>query len=280
MQETHDRHRGRGRCRGIRLSQSGLESPEQDVQDGRGGLRAVVKEGPEALGDREHELADRDVGEHMVHHMGGRLGHVAGSAGGTGTPAAARERDPKLVTTTGAPGPGKAVSQDAALEVAPELVLHMGRHPVAHGVGFLSLGQVRLEVFPDDAVQGRVLGPATPVGLDLRAGGLGRSGSRPADLPLAGMGLGGHRRPGMSRGTGWSVSTSRRAEGRGTGMGREAMDGLVVIRLSPKLSESREGLSKWSVTLLKRHPLPPGDGATGVGSFTPDSGDRIGAALG
>ena len=58
------------------------------------------------------------------------------------------------------------------------------------------------------------------------------------------------------------------------------MDGLVVIRLSPKLSESREGLSKWSVTLLKRHPLPPSDGATGVESFTPDSGDRIGAASG
>ena len=39
---------------------------------------------------------------------------------------------------------------------------------------FRSQGEVRLEVFPDDAVQGRVLGPPTPVGLGLGAGGVGR----------------------------------------------------------------------------------------------------------
>ena len=75
-------------------------------------------------------------------------------------------------------------------------------------------------MFPNDAVQGRVFGPPTTVGLGLGAEGLGRSGSRPADLPLAGMGLGGHWRPGMSRGMGWSVSTSRRTQGWGAGMER------------------------------------------------------------
>jgi hypothetical protein len=108
VQETHGSHRGRGRRRGARHSQGSLEGPEEDVEDGGGGLGAVVEEGPQALGDRKHELADRDVGEDMVHHMGGRLGHVAGSAGGT--------------------------------EVAPELVLDMSGHPIAHGVGFLSQG--------------------------------------------------------------------------------------------------------------------------------------------
>lgn len=107
----------------------------------------------------------------------------------------------------------------------------MRGHPVAHGVGFLSLGEVGLEVFPDDTVQRGVLGTPTSVGPGLGAGGPGRSGSRPADLPLAGMGLCGHRRPGMSRGTGWSVSTSRRAEGRGRRMDRGATDELV----SPKV---------------------------------------------
>ncbi len=63
------------------------------------------------------------------------------------------------------------------------------------GQGFLG----DLVVFPDDTVQRRVLGTPTPVGPGLGAGGLGRSGSRPADLPLTGMGLCGHRRPGMSR---------------------------------------------------------------------------------
>jgi len=49
------------------------------------------------------------------------------------------------------------VGQDAALEVAPELVLDMRGHPIAHGVGFLGQGQVGLEVLPDDAVERRVL---------------------------------------------------------------------------------------------------------------------------
>lgn len=117
------------------------------------------------------------------------------------------------------------MGQDPALEVTPELVLDMRGHPIAHGVGFLGQGQVALDVLSDDAVQGRVLGTPTPVGLGLGAGGLGRSGSRPPGLPLAGLGLGGHRRPGMSRGTGWSVSTSRRAQGWGTGM-----EGGVLVK--------------------------------------------------
>ena len=78
MQETHGPHRGGGRRSGARLLQGCLEGPEQNVEDGCGGLGPVVEERPQPLGNGEHELADRDVGEDVVHHMGGGLGHVAG----------------------------------------------------------------------------------------------------------------------------------------------------------------------------------------------------------
>ena len=74
------------RARGARggrnaLSEGGLEGPEEDVEDGRGGSGAVVEEGPEPPGDGNHELVHRDVGEDMVHQMGSRLGHAAGITG-------------------------------------------------------------------------------------------------------------------------------------------------------------------------------------------------------
>ena len=75
---------GRKRCgrwgSGARLPQGCLEGPQQDVQHGGSGPGPVVKEGPQTFGNRQHELAHRDVGEDMVHHMGGGLGHAPGSA--------------------------------------------------------------------------------------------------------------------------------------------------------------------------------------------------------
>lgn len=78
MQETHGPHRGRGRGRGAGFLQGGQQRPEENVQHGGGGLGSVVKVGPQTLGNREHELADGDVGEHMVHQVSSGLGHVAG----------------------------------------------------------------------------------------------------------------------------------------------------------------------------------------------------------
>jgi len=78
MQETHGSYRGRGRRRGAGFLQGGMERPEEDVQHGGGGLGPVVEVGPQALGNREHELADRHVGEHRVHQGSSGLGHVAG----------------------------------------------------------------------------------------------------------------------------------------------------------------------------------------------------------
>jgi hypothetical protein len=89
MQETDRAHSCGSRSRWTGLPQGSLEGPEEDVQDGAGGPGPVVKEGPEALGDREYELADRDVGKDVVHQVGRGLGHALGPARGTAPPALA-----------------------------------------------------------------------------------------------------------------------------------------------------------------------------------------------
>ncbi len=94
MQEADRAHRGRPRCGGAGLPQRGLEGPEEDVKDGAGGPGPVVKEGPGTLGHGEHELADRHVGNDVVHQVGCGLGHALGAAGGAGASALAGKRDP------------------------------------------------------------------------------------------------------------------------------------------------------------------------------------------
>jgi hypothetical protein len=83
MQEAGEGSR-RGRwSSGARLPQGCLEGPQNNVQHGGGGLGPVVEVGPETLGNREHKLSHRDVGEDMVGHMGSGLGYAAGPARGT-----------------------------------------------------------------------------------------------------------------------------------------------------------------------------------------------------
>jgi hypothetical protein len=77
MEEADRAHRGRCRCRGTGLPESGLEGSKQDVQDRGCGPGPVMEEGPEALGHGEHKLAHRHVGNDMVHQVGCGLGHVA-----------------------------------------------------------------------------------------------------------------------------------------------------------------------------------------------------------
>ena len=57
--------------------------------------------------------------------------------------------------------------EDAAPEVTPELVLHMGGHTVAHGVAFGGQGHVGPEMLLDDAVEAWCLQAA-----DLASGAL------------------------------------------------------------------------------------------------------------
>jgi hypothetical protein len=159
--------------RGAGLPEGGLEGPEQNVEDSAGGPGPVVKEGSEAFGDGKHQLAHRHVGKDVVHQVGSRFGHALGAAGGAGPPAFAGEGYEEVVAAGRAPGSGEPMSQDAALEVAPELLLHVIRHAVAHGahgVGFVGQGQVGLQLFPYDAVERGALWPAPAIGLGMGAG--------------------------------------------------------------------------------------------------------------
>jgi len=44
------------------------------VEDGAGRVGPVVEVGPQTFGNGEDELADWDVGEDVVHHVGGGRG--------------------------------------------------------------------------------------------------------------------------------------------------------------------------------------------------------------
>ncbi len=192
------------------------------MQDGAGGPGPVMEEGPEAFGDGQDPLTDGYVGDDVVHQVSRRPGHPLGVTGGTNASGLARESDQELVTTAGAPGPSKAVGQDAACQVAPELLLHMIRYAVAHGVGLIGQGQVGLQVFPDDAVERGGLGAAPAIELGL--GGGRRPGRRrgPPCCSLCWPGLCGHRKPPASRGARRSVSTPRTARGWSGGMAEAA----------------------------------------------------------
>lgn len=133
----------------------------------------------------------------------------------------------------GAPGPGEAVGQDAALQIAPELFVHVVRHTVGRGIGLMGQGEVGLEMLADDAVERGGLGPAAPVGLGMRNWGPVRR-NRPADPPRGRLGLGGQWGPRTSTGTG-CVWASRRREGWGRGMGRTAGRFQVGGNLPPQL---------------------------------------------
>ena len=63
----------------------------------------------------------------------------------------------------GACGPGEAVGEDAALEVAAELTLHIGRHALTVPVVFPCEREVGLQVLLDDLVEGGLLGLAAAV---------------------------------------------------------------------------------------------------------------------
>ena len=62
------------------------------------------------------------------------------------------------------PGSRKAVGEDAALEVAPELTLHIGRHALTVLVVSPCERKVALQVLLDDLVKDGLLGMAAAIG--------------------------------------------------------------------------------------------------------------------
>jgi hypothetical protein len=220
MEEADGSEGGCSWSGGTGLPESGLEGPKENVKDDAGGSGPVMEEGPEAFGDGQHPLAHRDVGKDVIHQVGSGLGHALGVARRAGSPTLAGKGHQEVVAAARASGPSEAVGQDTAGEIAPELLLHVIRHAVAHGIGLVGQGEVGLQVLPDDAVQGGGFGPAPTIGLGMGAGRRPGWRSGPPGLPVGGVSLCGHQWPLTSMGTVEYVSTSKREMGRGGGMGK------------------------------------------------------------
>ena len=201
-----------------------LEEPIHDadvvMEVGIEGGAEAMEEGPEAFGDGQHPLAHRDVGKDVIHLVGSGLGHALGVARRAGSPTLAGKGHQEIVAAARASGPSEAVGQDTAGEIAPELLLHVIRHAVAHGIGLVVQGEVGLQVLPDDAVQGGGFGPAPTIGLGMGVGRRPGWRSGPPGLPVGGVSLCGHQWPLTSTGTVEYGSTSKREMGRGGGMGK------------------------------------------------------------
>jgi hypothetical protein len=90
--------------------------------------------------------------------------------------------DQEIVSALFAAGPGEAVGQNAAFEVAAKLPLHVPRHAVPVGVPVAGERQVGLQMTLQRAVQRRALGAAPAIdaaagrGLDREVHATGASG--------------------------------------------------------------------------------------------------------
>jgi len=86
----------------------------------------VVEVGTQALWYGENPLPCGHMWQHVVGEMRGDLAHPPGVARRAYASPLAGERDQPLVAATLTAGPGEAMGQNAALQVAPEVALDPG----------------------------------------------------------------------------------------------------------------------------------------------------------
>jgi hypothetical protein len=108
-------------------------------------------------------LAHRQRREDLVHQMCGHLGHVSGVARRAHRAAFAGKCNQEIVSAVCAPGTGEAVGQDAALQIAAELRLHVLRHALAIGVPLAGERQIGFQMALNGAVQRSVFGVAPAI---------------------------------------------------------------------------------------------------------------------
>ena len=77
------------------------------------------------------------------------LHHAPAVARWADASALARERDQEVVAALSAAGPGEAVGEDAALQITPELPLHILRYRPIVIVAVAAVGEPGLEMFLD-----------------------------------------------------------------------------------------------------------------------------------
>jgi hypothetical protein len=124
-----------GPCRGpwTAFPQMGLDDPQEDMQHGGDRLWLPFQIPAQPLGHRQHPLAHRQRREDVIDQVGVGLGHASGIARGADATPLAGEGHQEIVAALGTAGAGEAVGQDAALQVAAQLALHVAgyRVPIA-----------------------------------------------------------------------------------------------------------------------------------------------------
>jgi hypothetical protein len=127
----------------------------------------TLHEVAQALWDRQHPLAHRQAGKDVVSEVRRRLHHAPGIARGAHAAAFAGIGDKIVVPAVVTPRPGKAVGEDAALQIFAKSLadIGLGRVVVAKAIELTGTGQLKpgLKMFGYGAVKQRPLGVARVV---------------------------------------------------------------------------------------------------------------------
>ncbi len=167
VDEAHRPEAGPCRDPGTASAQMGLDHPQEDTQHGGDRLWLPFQVLAQELGDGQHPLSDRQGWEDVIHQMGGGLGHASGIARGADATPLAGEGHQEIVAARGAAGAAEAIGQDAALQVASQLALHVAGYRVPIALAFARQREVGLQVLLDEAIEDGLLGATT--GIDSRA---------------------------------------------------------------------------------------------------------------
>jgi hypothetical protein len=152
--------------RGLNLgcAHAGIAPPPAGTgAEPRPAISIAVQEVAQALGYREHPLAHRQRWQDVIGEMRGRRHHAPRVARWAHASAFARERDQEVVPALSAASAGEAMGEDAAVEIAAELPLHMLRHRPLVIVAVAALGEPGLEVFLDAAIEHALARTARPI---------------------------------------------------------------------------------------------------------------------
>ena len=117
VDKSHGAETGVGRGIATTLPDRGLHGAQEYLEQPADNFGLVAQVPPDPFRHREHPLPERDPGQDMVNHVGGRLDHVADRARRTDVPALAGKSDQEVVTAACAIGPGEAVAKEPAVDI-------------------------------------------------------------------------------------------------------------------------------------------------------------------
>jgi len=115
---------------GLQAAQNSTQAYHEHPEHRGGELWVVGEQIPQLFGVAQHELADWDLGEHILRQVEGHLVHSASHARRTETSAFTGKGDGVALLTLGAGESHEAVSQDAAPDVSRELLLYVAREGI------------------------------------------------------------------------------------------------------------------------------------------------------